>query len=241
MEKTKDYSLFKKMNGNRALDPGNLKKVINSIRLSNLLEHRPILVNAKMEVIDGQHRLEAAKALGLEVYYTVKNDANPEDMHILNSAQRVWGLDDHLNFHASTGKLDFEKLAKFCEKKGIRAIDFLTLAGLRDSTSTKEFKKGTLDFGDLDKKLSDVSHKLDFIGSVVSLIGAMVIGDKFYLKSKLMNRSLASLRDVEGFNEELFISKLKSNLSRMRACRSSGEYFEMFKGFYNYRNTDPLP
>ena len=241
MEKTKDYNIFKKMSGNRALDPCNLKKVINSIRLSNLLEHRPILVNAKMEVIDGQHRLEAAKVLGLEIYYTVKNDASPDDMHILNSAQKVWGLDDHLSFHASTGKLNFQKLAKFCEKKGIRVIDFLTLSGLRNATCTKTFKNGTMDFGDLDKKFSDVSHKLDFIESVVSLIDSMVLGDKSYLTSKLMNRSLASLTGVVGFNEELFISKLKSNLSRMRGCRSSLEYFDMFKGFYNYRNSDPLP
>ena len=30
---------------------------------------RPIVVNKKMEVMDGQHRLMAAKQLGVEIYY----------------------------------------------------------------------------------------------------------------------------------------------------------------------------
>lgn len=68
MEKTKNYSLFKKYAKNRDIDGRHVEKLIASIKTANLLDCEPILVNEKMEVIDGQHRLEAAKSLNLDIY-----------------------------------------------------------------------------------------------------------------------------------------------------------------------------
>ena len=60
LEKTKNYEIFKIMDCNRELSAANLQKLIGSIKSRNLLEFRPIIVNSKMEIIDGQHRLAAA-------------------------------------------------------------------------------------------------------------------------------------------------------------------------------------
>jgi len=73
--KTKDYSIFKKHESNRGIDQNNLKKIVNSIKAEDLLAFRPILVDAQMRVIDGQHRLEAARLLDLDVYYQRKEEA----------------------------------------------------------------------------------------------------------------------------------------------------------------------
>ena len=55
---TTSYSQFKTMEGNRAVKDGRVNKIVESInKIGYVLS--PILVNEKMEVIDGQGRLSA--------------------------------------------------------------------------------------------------------------------------------------------------------------------------------------
>ena len=84
IQKTKDYEMFKFRDDNRPLSQPHLKALIDSIKSKNLLEMRPIQVNAQFEVIDGQHRIAAAKALGVDIYYQVEESLNPEDIIRLN-------------------------------------------------------------------------------------------------------------------------------------------------------------
>ena len=51
--KTNQYDLFKKHSSNRITDKALIKKLTASINSHNMLENHPILVNNKMEVIDG--------------------------------------------------------------------------------------------------------------------------------------------------------------------------------------------
>lgn len=69
--KTKDYGSFKEINSNREVDQRHVRSLVAAIEQKNLLHVNPIVCNADMEVIDGQHRLEAARALGVEIYYTL--------------------------------------------------------------------------------------------------------------------------------------------------------------------------
>ena len=48
-----------------------IKNLMQSISYRNLLAWRPIIVTKNFLVIDGLHRLEAAKRLGVEIYYEV--------------------------------------------------------------------------------------------------------------------------------------------------------------------------
>jgi hypothetical protein len=76
--KTSDHGIFKKCPTNRPIDPTNLRHIKASLMINNMLEFRPIMVNKNMEVIDGQHRLEAAKELGLEVFYQINESTHSE-------------------------------------------------------------------------------------------------------------------------------------------------------------------
>src|SRR5580693_9488423 len=98
MEKTKNYELFLKHDSNRELVENNVTKIMKSIETRNLLEFRPILVNEKMQIIDGQHRLEAAKRLGIEVYYQIMKKPPAETMLLLNTNQKRWTTNDYLNY-----------------------------------------------------------------------------------------------------------------------------------------------
>lgn len=116
IKKTKDYSIFKLMGANRELNHDHLRKLTASIARKNLLAQNPIIVNKKMEVIDGQHRLEVAKNNKWDIYYIVADDANMEDVASLNSTVKTWALKDYVVSFAKQGKSDYQLLLDFSEQ-----------------------------------------------------------------------------------------------------------------------------
>mgnify|MGYP003676458481 CR=1 FL=1 len=69
LKSTKSYSIFNSIIGNRNLDSKNLKRIKESINEIGL--QMPILVNQNKSIIDGQHRLQAAKELEIPITYTI--------------------------------------------------------------------------------------------------------------------------------------------------------------------------
>lgn len=82
LERTSDYSLFKLLRGNRDLNKPHMNKMKEAIESDNRLNLHPIIVNKNFEVIDGQHRLQCAKELGVDIFYIRSEDV--ENKHIIN-------------------------------------------------------------------------------------------------------------------------------------------------------------
>ena len=72
-----DYSKFKKARGNRPVDTAHVKQLKRLIAEKDLYD--PIRVNTNMEVIAGQHTLQARKELDLKVPYIIINSDAPLD------------------------------------------------------------------------------------------------------------------------------------------------------------------
>ena len=66
---TTDYSKFKKTRGNRPVDEAHVQQLKKLIEEKDLYD--PIRVNKNMEVIDGQHTLEARKQLDLKIPFII--------------------------------------------------------------------------------------------------------------------------------------------------------------------------
>ena len=67
--KTKEYDKFKNIKGNRRLNARNYIKLMRSMSEEQLII--PIICNENYEIIDGQHRYNSAKELGLDLYYFI--------------------------------------------------------------------------------------------------------------------------------------------------------------------------
>lgn len=239
MHKTTDYSLFKKLSGNRELDQTNLKKIISSLKTHNMLEFRPLLVNANMEVIDGQHRLEAAKCLGLEVYYSVKGDSKPMDMILINTAQKAWQLEDYIHFHACQGKKSYQDVVRIAKKNGISTKDVAYFLGISNGTSYKHVKAGTYD-RDVEQMAEEIKERVWKIQQITSLLHEKTFGNKLYMRSCAFKKCLIQMLNNGSFNFDIFLSKLNLGLSRVHSCNTAGQYYDMFKAIYNYRNQEPI-
>ena len=75
---TTDYSIFKTLEGNRAVKDHRVDKIVKSICNIGYVTS-PILVNEKMEVIDGQGRLQALERLGMPVEYIIHEGVGIEE------------------------------------------------------------------------------------------------------------------------------------------------------------------
>ena len=66
---TNDYEKFKLLGLNRPLtDNHSLEQVIKE---NNLLKYNAMIVTPDFEVLDGQHRLEICKKLGMPIFYII--------------------------------------------------------------------------------------------------------------------------------------------------------------------------
>src|SRR5271157_6057712 len=113
---TTDYEIFKKVTGNREIDPAHVCRLATSIEKKNMLNVRPIIVNERMEIVDGQNRLEAAKLLGCTVYYLILKGADYEEVALLNSNQKNWAQSDYLKMYAKQGYPHYKRLLGFVHK-----------------------------------------------------------------------------------------------------------------------------
>lgn len=145
IQKTTNYSQFKILEGNRKLFDSHLAKLSSSILKKNLLEQHPIIVNAGMEVIDGQHRLEVAKNNKLEIYYIIVEGASMDEVILLNSNNKSWNGRDFINSYAARGKEDYLWLSDFMEQYSLsitQAVSFIF--GYESSWSSNYIKNGSL-------------------------------------------------------------------------------------------------
>lgn len=112
---TTDYDKFRLIDDNRELR--SIGKILRSIQAVGQVMS-PILVNEKMEVIDGQHRLAAFKKLGCPVYYMVQEGIGIEECRNLNTGQTNWTTNDYVHSYATEGVPDYVRLTSLLDEFG---------------------------------------------------------------------------------------------------------------------------
>jgi hypothetical protein len=123
---TANYNAFARIKGNRELNELKIKKMIRDINHGlNLLADFPLVVTEegnKLHVIDGQHRLEAAKKTKKEVYYIIrKQSLSLDKMARFNSLQEKWSVKDFIECYIEKGVQDYMKLKTFIEQYEVPA------------------------------------------------------------------------------------------------------------------------
>ncbi|MGI4871274.1 MAG: CHC2 zinc finger domain-containing protein, partial [Janthinobacterium lividum] len=113
---TTDYARFHLLPENRKVDPKHVRKLVDMIQKHNLLHLKPLDVTPDLGVIDGQHRLEAARELGLPIFYKVGQQLSDADISTLNMAGKNWTGGYWLKYHAVKGKPAYVALADFMQR-----------------------------------------------------------------------------------------------------------------------------
>lgn len=117
VQETNNYKQFKVLGANRHLNASHVKNLKTSLEeYGNFTQSRPILVNERFEVIDGQHRLAALKELGLPVFFTVIPGLRVHDARLMNINQKNWTPVDYLESYAKEGRKAYVALNQLHEE-----------------------------------------------------------------------------------------------------------------------------
>lgn len=101
----KDYSIFKKLENNRDVSSLRFEKLKASFSEKEILN--PIIVNEKMEIIDGQGRFEALKALNRPIKYVIAQGSTIDDCQRMNRYNTKWNLSDFVKSYANSGNKNY--------------------------------------------------------------------------------------------------------------------------------------
>lgn len=149
---TKNYGQFSKLKGNRPTAASRVNKIIRSIQDVGYITN-PIIVNEKMEVIDGQGRLEAMKRLNLPVEYIVEKGAGINECVAMNINQTNWTTLDYVRSYAEQGIKDYKQLEQFYEayRPFVIMDALITICGKRKACGNNAstlVKDGTFKFAE---------------------------------------------------------------------------------------------
>lgn len=163
---TDEYSKFKHLKGNRGVESRRVRRIKQSISNVGYVMN-PIVVNEKMEVIDGQGRLEVLEDLHMPVYYVIAEGAGIEECRQLNIGQSNWRLIDYIESYAEDGISSYQRLARLCKENRSITVTPESIVGIAMNQivsgggTSKHIKNGNFYMTDEDAK--EVSAVLDFV------------------------------------------------------------------------------
>lgn len=96
---TKDYDSFQHFESNRPVNKKHLQSLIQDPTFPAKFSTCPIVVDANLYIIDGQHRFFAAKKLGIPVFYIIDPTATENDINIRNTQTRRWSRTHYIHFY----------------------------------------------------------------------------------------------------------------------------------------------
>lgn len=111
VRETNDYGKFKKLLGNRDVKEKRIRQLIISIQENGFL-NSSIIVNEKMEIVDGQARFEALQRLHMPIFYCIHKGAGLKECVDLNIKQGNWKLDDYCYSYIACGNDNYIRLDK---------------------------------------------------------------------------------------------------------------------------------
>lgn len=148
--KTYDYSKFRKLQGNRGVEEKRVKSLVDSIKQVGWISN-PIIVNNKMEVIDGQGRLEALQRLKMPVEYHIVDSADLNACRVMNTNNMAWKPMDYIKSYADSGIKDYQRVYQLMVYFGVKVDTVLNSVFIMSNGNTSEkMKRGELIFTEHD-------------------------------------------------------------------------------------------
>jgi len=239
VKQTTDYSMFKNLIGNRKPNQLHIKRLENSFKKKYLFS--PILVNERMQIIDGQHRFLSAKKLGLPINYLVVEGYGLEEVQILNTNSANWKKQDYLKAYCDLGLEPYLQMRQFMldfPDFGVAIAEMI----LTDKVNGENkqlvvdkitmrmmgFQNGELNIPNLSKAYETAEKVLMFKPYYDG-----------YNRSTFV-RTLITLFKNENYVHSEMISKLANNPSALKHCANVTQYKFLLEDIFNFRRREKV-
>lgn len=227
---TDDYSIFRELTGNRFVDRSRVQRIIKSIKEHGYITN-PIIVNEKMEIIDGQGRFQALKELNMIVEYIISPGAGVAECIALNVYQKNWTALDYIKSYADQGMSDYKTLSRYLEKYESLPHGIVMAACKGKFT---EVWSGEISGGNfvMRKDEDELEKELDFLLCINEIQFPILKagGGKVRLLSAI--RFCFSVPSVD---KERLLNAIDKNAGKIYSSYSISDYIRLIEEFYNSR------
>lgn len=230
---TRDYSVFKYLSGNRDINLHNVNNIVKNV-LENGLLPTIVIVNENMEVIDGQHRIEAFKQLNLPVEFQIRKGLGLKDCIAYNVSSKKWGMIDYINSYAERGIEDYITLKKCIDEYSNFSPSTLATiligkgaqgAGVCQPIQCGKFK--------IVGNINRIIGKLNFLDSVQEYI--VVRGRK-----EIVIQVLACVIDLEVIDQDRMAEQLQKGANKNVSVACVDDALEYLYDVYNHRKKNKV-
>lgn len=228
IEETYEYDVFERIEGNREIDEGHVVQIMKWLKAKDLKV--PIQINQNFGIIDGQHRLEARKRLGLPVYFFVTSGFGLEEVQTLNAQQKRWTLDDYVKSFIERGNQNYAVYQWFRKQFQLPHNQSVELLVGHNATHSRQiFISGQF------VVRKDISVATETAKQLARL--------RPYFDHWNTSRFLAAMLIVmrkKVFDFERFISKLKAFPTMLKPQTTTDAYLQHIEDIYNYRTAQKV-
>lgn len=234
VQSTKNYEIFNILKGNRPLDRYHLKKLKESIEKNNHLNLHPIIVNQNNEVIDGQHRLEVARQLDVDIFFIKSDSIKDEHLIDCNVNQKSFEVENYIDYFAlKERKEEYIQLKNMLKSTALKPKALLTLILGIVSTNLLEFlKTGKFKFPSTEKSDEIMNFYADFMAYVKD----KRIKPLSMFTNHNFTRAFRWLFKTTGFETSLFFRKLDLRWFDLKPQRTSEDWYSLLISIYNFKN-----
>ena len=227
-----NHSKFTLLDDNRDIRVRHVESLMTSIRKFGQL--MPIVVNEKMEVIEGQHRLRACSELKVPVAYVISLKASGKDVAVMNNSQEGWRNRDYLKHFSHSNHYnssEYKKVQKFFDTYSLPFhTGLMILSGIEfknrsnDRGPMPSFREGTFKVSDLETANTIGAQLMKF----KSFVPRLVRVNKFCL-------AFVRVSKLENFSLQLAYSQIEKNFKKFERCGNQEEWDEAMVKAYNHQ------
>lgn len=230
---TDKLDAFKEHGMQQPVCPRHVAKIQESMAKNGFFTGKPIEVyrdGKNFRIIDGHHRYNAAKNLGVGVYYVVCDSSQADLIGDRNSTVRKWALPAWINYYTQKGIKDYIILAAYI-KKGLP----LMVAGsvlIGESGGSGNFSRH-IPRGTYKVKTTKTADKIIEIVNELAPVSEVV-------KTKVFMEALSVLLQLPEFDADIMVRKVQSNPRDLEKCATRPQMFANIEEVYNYKNHHKL-
>lgn len=225
-----DYDKFSLIATNREISRGHVEALKRAFtEAGNLTAIQPILVNERMQIVDGQHRFTACMELGETIHYTEVKGLGIHEARSMNILHRNWLIDDYAKSYAESGDPNYQRYIDLKEDYGFgHTATMLYIVGAERKKQFAEFRRGEFTCTDDDIKLARV--RLSRLADMEGLVD--------HYKRGYFIRALLKVMNAEGYDHKRMLKKLEAHPELVRQYGSTVDYVRMLEEIYNYKNAE---
>lgn len=229
IQRTNDYDKFSFLSNNRDPSRSHIEALKRAFQdYGNLTESQPVLVNERLQIIDGQHRFIAAQELGSPIFYTTVPGLGIQEARQMNILHKNWTTDDYAESYAKGGNMQYIKYLELKEEFGFSHSVLISYAKEgRVKGVFADFRNGTFVIDDLEA----TRQRLSMLADVTAIIGA-TLADKIF--------ALAFRRAMQAphYDHVRMLKKLAELQTEFRAFSKQPDALRQLEDIYNYRYTE---